>query len=308
MIINFNTSKQTIRCIESFRSSTLAPDWVIVLDNASSNEDFSFLVKKSPELSNSEVRIYRSDKNLGFAAGSNILIDLLMADANDQCQYFGLLNNDAIAMPDMVQSLVDALQQSNGASGLAGGRMHRLAAPNEVDTLGISIYGSLMPADRKSTEDPYLGPTGGCLLATRELLEQLKTVSGYYFDSRYFCYCEDTDLVLRSVLLGFKTVYVNQLIALHEGQASSNGRHTNFITYHGIRNTIWMNAELMPGSLLLKYAAPLLFAHLLIIAQHILKGNIRLLISIYGDALEQLPKIIKERKIFNRKWNWLIIL
>lgn len=299
-LINFNTSRQTLRCIESLRASTLAPDWLIVLDNASVEEDFSYLVQQCIALPESEVRIYRSNKNLGFAAGSNFLIDVLLAEPNRQCQYCGLLNNDAVAMPDMLQLLVTALDSSEGKAGLAGGRMHRLVAPYEVDTLGISLYCSLMPADRKCTDEPYLGPTGGCCIATRELLEQLKIVSSYYFDARYFCYCEDTDMVLRTVLLGFKPAYIDQIIALHEGQASSGGVHTDFITYHGIRNSIWMQVKLLPRSILLKYGCLLLLAHILTIGRHTLSGRFSMLTKLYLDAFSILPQIIKERKIFSR--------
>lgn len=299
-LINFNTSRQTLRCIESLRASTLAPDWLIVLDNASTEEDFTYLVQQCIAMPGSEVRIYRSNINLGFAAGSNFLIDVLLAEPDKQCQYCGLLNNDAVAMPDMVQLLITALDRSGGKAGLAGGRMHRLVAPCEVDTLGISLYTSLMPADRKCTEEPYLGPTGGCCLATRELLEQLKIVSGYYFDARYFCYCEDTDMVLRTVLLGFKPAYIDQVIALHEGQASSGGVHTDFITYHGIRNSIWMQVKLLPRPILLKYGCLLLFAHVLTIGRHTLSGRFSMLTKLYLDAFSILPQIIKERKRFSR--------
>ena len=101
--------------------------------------------------------------------------------------------------------------------------MHKLADPAEVDTLGIAMYASLMPADRKSLDDTFIGPTGGCCMLTRALIERLKAVSGYCFDPRFFCYCEDTDMVLRAVLLGYRPIYLDQLVALHEGQASSGG-------------------------------------------------------------------------------------
>ncbi len=233
LVINYNTAFQTLRCLKSLRESTLQPDWVFVLDNASASDDYLHLLIGCERPTFGELRLYKSVKNLGFAQGSNVLIDLLLGEP--RCKEVMLLNNDAVAQADMLETLSLALFKSGSNAGLAGGRMHKLADPSEVDTLGISLYASLMPADRKTLEDPWLGPTGGCCLMSRQMLQTLHRTTGYYFDARYFCYCEDTDLVIRGVLSGFEPVYVNSLVALHEGQASSGGGHSDFISYHGIR-------------------------------------------------------------------------
>lgn len=298
-VINFNTARQTLRCLASLRASTVPWDWVVVLDNASRDEDYQALIDGCRALPESQLTIYHSTVNLGFAAGSNFLIKCLLSHSD--CQYVTLLNNDAIAQPEMLQALLSTLQETNGRGGMAGGRMHRLAEPDKVDTLGISLYASLMPADRKDTGDTYLGPTGGCCLMSRELLDDLQQVSGYWFDERYFCYCEDTDLVLRAVLLNYCPVYTDQLVALHEGQASSKGSYSNFITYHGIRNSIWMHIKLMPGLVLLKYGFFLFFAHILTLGRHTLVGNFWLIMKIYRDAIKRTPEFWRERQDFSKK-------
>ena len=297
-VINFNTARQTLRCLASLRESTVPWDWVVVLDNASRDEDYQALIDGCSALPESQLTIYRSAVNLGFAAGSNFLIKCLLSHSD--CHYVNFLNNDAVAQPGMLQALLSTLQETNGRGGMAGGRMHRLAAPEEVDTLGISLYASLMPADRKDTGDTYLGPTGGCCLMSRELLADLQQVSGYWFDERYFCYCEDTDLVLRTVLLNYCPAYTDELLALHEGQASSKSIYSDFITYHGIRNSIWMHVKLMPNNILLKYGILLLFAHVLTLARHTFMGNSRLIIKVYRDAFNRFPEFWLERKIFSQ--------
>lgn len=295
-VINFNTAAQTLRCLASLQASIEAPDWILVLDNASHAGDYAALLAGCGSLARSELRLYRSEANLGFAAGSNFLIDQLRAE--QRCRYFGLLNNDAVAAPDMVTRLVDALAPAPARIGLAGGRMHKLHAPDQVDTLGITVYASLMPADRHGLDDPYLGPTGGCCLLARQLVEQLLAVSGYCFDPRYFCYCEDTDLVLRANLLGCEPAYVDEVIALHEGQASSGGGFNRFIAYHGIRNAIWMQMKLMPASVLARYGALLVLAHLLSIVRHALAGHGGLLLAVYRDAWAGRQPILADRARF----------
>lgn len=294
LVINFNTARQTLRCLESVQQSKLLPDWVLVLDNASASDDYQYLLQNAQPPQAGSFHIYRSETNLGFAQGSNVLIDLLLQNAS--CQRVMLLNNDAVAHPDMLGSLDEALNTAGDVAGLAGGRMHRLAAPDEVDTLGIAIYASLMPADRKALDDIYVGPTGGCCMLTRRCLERLLDFSGYCFDPRFFCYCEDTDLVLRALLLGYQPVYLDKLLAWHEGQASSGGGYNPFIAYHGLRNTLWMHIKLMPARLLWRNFLFLLLAHILMVGRHAMAGRFSLMWRVYRDALRRAPEFLQERK------------
>lgn len=294
LIINFNTACQTLRCLESLRKSSIEPDWVFVLDNASQSEDYEILLQGCRNIEMQGLRLYKSNSNYGFAQGSNLLIDLLLED--QRCEQVVLLNNDAVACKEMLRMLADALKHGGKNVGLAGGRMHRLAAPEQVDTLGISIYMSLMPADRKVLEDLYVGPTGGCCIFSRDLLARLKNVYGYYFDSRFFCYCEDTDLALRAILVGYRAVYIDQIIAYHEGQASSGGGSNQFIAYHGLRNTLWMHVKLMPSKILLKYGVFLILAHLMTVVRYVLSGRWRLVWRVYRDAFKCFPEYLAERK------------
>jgi len=295
-VINYNTAAQTLRCVTSLTQCTPPPAWILILDNASTEEDFDSLARGLEGATHSHIQLFRSRSNLGFAAGSNFLIDQLLAIPS--CQFLGLLNNDAVAQPALVQLLREALTASRDPIGMAGGRMHQLKHPQEVDTLGITLYASLMPADRKDTQDPYLGPTGGCCLMTRAFVQDIKATTGYCFDARFFCYCEDTDLVLRANLLGYRPAYVDQLVALHEGQASSRNKPSTFIAYHGLRNAIWMHWKLIPTSLLIRNSLWLLLAHLLTIARQTLSGRPGVLFALYRDAFKQLPAMLKERARF----------
>ena len=100
LVINYNTAAQTLRCLESIQQSKLLPDWVLVLDNASASDDYQRLLQSALPPQAGSLHIYRSETNLGFAQGSNVLIDLLLQ--NTTCQRIMLLNNDAVAHPDML--------------------------------------------------------------------------------------------------------------------------------------------------------------------------------------------------------------
>lgn len=301
LVINFNTARQTLRCLDSIAQGLALPATVLVLDNGSAPDDLARLLDGVKALAPSgfELRVYRSDDNLGFARGCNLLIEWLLADA--ACQQVLLLNNDAVAMPRLVERLSALAEHTPPEVAMLGARMHRLAAPRQVDTLGIALYRSLMPADRRSPDEVALGPSGGCCLLKRGLLETLREVSGHCFDPRYFCYCEDTDLVMRAVLLGYQGAYVDELLALHEGQASTGSSLNPFIAYHGLRNSIWMHIKLLPSGLFLRYGWLLLLAHVLTIGRHTLLGRWGLLWRIYRDALARAPEFWRERRSFRDK-------
>jgi GT2 family glycosyltransferase len=310
-VINYNTAAQTLRCIASLAVCTPPPAWIMVLDNASKEADFDQLINGVQTATQSQIRIFRSQTNLGFAAGSNFLIDQLLKVKD--CQYIGLLNNDAVALPDLVKVLRTALAPGPQPIGMSGARMHKLNNPQQVDTLGISVYASLMPADRKDIADPYLGPTGGCCMMTRDFVHDVITTTGYCFDARFFCYCEDTDLALRANLLGYQPSYSDQMLALHEGQASSNTAPSNFIAYHGLRNAIWMHFKCLPNRLLLRHVHWLLLAHGLTIVRQTLSGRAGVMFSVYRDALAAIKPIRQEHKnlqllsrISTERWQSLI--
>ena len=298
-LVSFNTAPHTLRCLESIAACVPAPDRVVILDNASRKEDFERLAAGCRALPHSGLELFRSATNLGFAAGSNFLMEAALADAD--CRHVALLNNDAVARPDLFGQLRRAMAEMPRPVGLAGGRMNRLGAPELPDTLGITVYASLMPADRLDVADPYLGPTGGCCMLSRELLDDLKATSGYWYDDRYFCYCEDTDLALRALLLGYRPAYVDEVVALHEGQASSGGTDSEFIAYHGIRNLIWMQVKLYPGRLFLKFGALLAAAHVMALVRQSLVGRFGLMLRVYRDALARLPEFRAERARFARE-------
>jgi GT2 family glycosyltransferase len=293
-VINFNTSAETLRCIASLGACTEPPAWIEVLDNASHPDDCANLQSFLPTLPHSHIRLHRSESNLGFAAGSNRLCEHLLQEPD--CQYIGLLNNDAVAQTNWVSELVPLLLPASPQPGMAGGRMHKLSDPEQVDTLGITLYASLMPADRHSTADPFLGPTGGCCLMTRAFVEDIVQTTGYLFDERYFCYCEDTDLAVRANLLGYRPAYTDRLIALHQGQASSGDEFNAFIAYQGLRNSLWMQAKLIPAPIFLKHSYWLVLAHLMSIARHSLSGQPSLLWRVYRDAWKSRKAIQAERK------------
>jgi len=165
-----------------------------------------------------------------------------------------------------------------------------------VDSLGITLYKSLLASNRKSTGDAYLGPTGGFAIYSRRFLEATKRLYGYVFDPAYFCYAEDTDLCVRARLQKASVGYCDEIVAYHEGQGSNEGRYDDFILYHGIRNSIWMAWKSIPGWLLFTQLPWIAALHAGIVVRHTLQGRFRTLLRLYGDAFAGLPRVLRERR------------
>jgi GT2 family glycosyltransferase len=289
-VVNFNTAELTRRCTRSLSAAGVAH--ILVLDNASEAEEYRRLETAHAGEAGG-VRIIRSEANLGFAQGCNQLIDEALRDP--ACGHVLLVNSDAVVDAAGLKACIAAL----GSHDLMGGRMLKPAAAGgsaEVDSLGIALYKCLLASNRMSTHDAYLGPTGGFAILSRRFLEEVIRVHGYVFDPSYFCYAEDTDLCVRARLLGASVGYVDDVVAHHAGQGSTTGGYSDFILYHGIRNSIWMAAKSIPGWILVCHLPWFILLHGGILLRHLVQGRWKTLFRLYRDAIAGLPRVLRERR------------
>lgn len=291
VVINFNTAALTTRCVRSLLEARIPR--ILVLDNASAPPDYDRLRAKHAD--EARVRVIGSDENVGFAAGSNRLIEEALRDP--ACERVLLVNSDALVNASGITECLRRMRTER--HDLMGARMLKPRGPGaeQVDSLGITLYKSLLASNRKSTGDAYLGPTGGFAVYTRAFLEEIARLHGHVFDPSYFCYAEDTDLCVRARLLGFSAGYSDETAAWHEGQASTTGEYSDFILYHGIRNSIWMVAKSMPGLVVLLHLPWIVALHVGIVLRHLTQGHARTLLRLYVDAVKGLPAVWRARKI-----------
>ncbi|HET8898386.1 MAG TPA: glycosyltransferase family 2 protein [Rhodanobacteraceae bacterium] len=294
VLVSYNTTHLTMECLRSIAAANDAgPLAVVLIDNSDDDEERQALAQASAELSALPLRRHAMPRNIGFAAACNIGIAELLADP--AIERVLLLNNDAALRPGALAALL-RFADAHPEADMFGARMHRADHPDQVDSMGITLYASALASNRHTAEDTLLGPTGGLALYTRKLLETLQARHGYVFDERYFCYAEDTDVALRSILLGFEPAFFDHCVALHWGQASTGGGFSDFVLYHGIRNSIWTMAKGIPAGLLLVLSPLIVLLHGAIVVRHVLGGRARTTWRLYRDALAGLPKMLVSRR------------
>ena len=288
VVVNYNTEAHTRLSVRSLRA---APEvgHIVVVDNGSRVEDCNQLAAFIAQISDAE--LVRLDKNLGFAEGSNVGIRAALAEPS--CDALLFLNSDAELLPEAAASLL-GLFAGDDRIGLAGGRVTKRSGA--VDSLGIAFYATCLASNRMTTVDRFFGPTGGCAIYRREVLEALQREHGYMFDPDFFCYAEDTDVAARALLLGYRPAYYDGVVAHHEGQVSSGGGFNDFILYHGIRNSIWMLVKCVPWPVLLLCSPLIALLHVAIAIRHSLRGKGSVIARLYRDALLGLTGALRKRR------------
>ena len=97
--INFNGLSDTCALMETIPFNDNLE--VIVVDNASQNQETDIISKRFPQ-----VKVIRSPQNLGFAGGNNLGIKAARG------KYLFFINNDTIFKEFNVQALIDRLESS----------------------------------------------------------------------------------------------------------------------------------------------------------------------------------------------------
>lgn len=299
LVVNFNTSALTLRCVRSVLAAG-APK-LFVLDNGSRPEERDRLIA-GLQAHGKRVEVVLSEVNLGFAQGCNALFERALADDNG-FRHLLVINSDAALVEGAWSRLLAAACGSGAA--MVGGRVDHFPeqttdSRSGIESMGVTLYRSLLASNRKHGTDVYLGPTGACALYARELLLELKARHGYIYDPEYFCYSEDIDLCMRARLLGFRAVCVSERVAFHVGQASSGGPHSDFVLFHGVRNALWTTVKCTPLATLLKHTPWIVLLHGGIVLRHVLRGKTGVLWRLYLSAARGMPAMLRKRRLIQR--------
>ena len=201
IIVNYNGKKWLEKCLDSLFNQTYKEFEIILVDNNSSDDSIEFLNAKYSNRNN--LKIVRSDKNLGFAGGNNLGVK------NSSGQYILLLNNDTWVEDDFLERLIEFY--NNHDFNLVGCKQKNYYS-NEIinSNIGtIDIFG--FPTDN----DILFGSSGYCLFISKK-----DYIDSMGLDNNFFMYCEDIDWFWRLNLLE-KKMCISNIYIHHAGGGSS---------------------------------------------------------------------------------------
>lgn len=222
VIVTYNSAGTMSACLDSILGCD-AVGRIVVVDNGSTDETVAGLRGADG------IRLVQTGRNLGFARAANIGAELCDADK------VLFLNPDAIATPDALSALQEAMDCDDGVVVVAPS----LSCAETAGTVGARKFSGIanrvvphVPVARRllpvSNEYDWSRMPGGlarvdwvwgaCMLVRRAFWDR---VGG--FDERFFMYSEDEDLCRRARLLGGKVMFARDVEVTHVGAASSAG-------------------------------------------------------------------------------------
>ena len=229
--INFNGLKDTCALIETIPFNDHLE--VIVVDNASQNEEADAISKCFPQ-----VRVIKSEKNLGFAGGNNLGIRAA------QGKYLFLINNDTIFKEFNVRSLIDRLEFSPEI-GIVCPKIRFAWGSHPIQYTGYTPLSTITVRNQAigfGEEDhgqydiahptPYAH--GAAMLIKREALEKVGLMP-----ECFFLYYEELDWSMMFTRAGFEIWYDPACTVYHK-ESRATGQNSPLRTYYIVRNRLLM--------------------------------------------------------------------
>ncbi|MFN5418084.1 MAG: glycosyltransferase family 2 protein [Flavobacteriia bacterium] len=228
--VNFNQAIVTEKLIESLRDCTYNYFEIIVVDNASV-EDCSYLKTKYPE-----IKLIKSDRNLGFAGGNNL--GLNYAKGN----FLLFINNDVEVHPNFLEPLIHQLSLDEKAIAVSP-KINYFYQQDTIQYAGAqAVNPYTLKNKHRGTGEKDLGQYnktevtdyahGACMLVPRSTIAKIGLMH-----EEYFLYYEEQDWCQRMNQSGGNIYYVYDSIVYHK-ESISTGKNSPLKTYYLNRNRI----------------------------------------------------------------------
>jgi len=227
--INYNGLNDTCALIETIPFNDNLE--VIVVDNASQNQEADIISKRYPQ-----VNVIKSEKNLGFAGGNNLGIKAA------QGKYLFFINNDTIFKEFNVQSLIDRLESSPNIAivcpkiRFAWGNnpiqftgytpLSKITARNQAIGFGEEDHGQY------NTAHPTPYAHGAAMLIKKEAIDQVGLMP-----ECFFLYYEELDWSMMFTRAGYQ-IWYEPLCTIYHKESQATGQNSPLRTYYIVRNRL----------------------------------------------------------------------
>lgn len=229
VIVNYNGAKFQNECIASIFQSDYKDYFIIVVDNASTDNSVELL----NEFKDDRLIVVGLNENCGVAKGNNVGIQKSIELG---CSYTLLLNNDTVVEESFLSNMLlcgEAIVSPKiyyfGTNKIwyCGGKFQRIK--------GTAIHLNYRIEDNGKLESRYYeyAPTC-CLLVKNEVFQKIGMI-----DENYFLYFDDTDFCYRAKKNGYKIWVETSSVIYHKVGFSTGGDASPIMIYYLNRNRFY---------------------------------------------------------------------
>jgi len=250
--LNWNTSEETVECLDSLLKVVGCPFDLVVVDNASddgsldvirrhvralggrlaASEPISWkgrwldcdvfqVPRHVPEEGDLTLYLVASDFNYGFPGGNNIGIELAYRRG---AEYVVLLNNDTVVDPNFLEELVKVADR-DASIGIAGSKVYYYDSPRVIQTAGVTVnwilgrfnnLGNQVDCGQFDTAAVRDVVYATSMLVRTSMLEDIGGL-----EESFVFGIEEYDLCVRATRAGYRVVYVPTSRIWHKGGRSA---------------------------------------------------------------------------------------
>ena len=225
VILNWNGWKDTISCLESLGRLDYPDFYLVVVDNASSDDSVAQIRRAVPD-----IELLQTGANLGFGGGCNAGMRFALDKGAD---YIWLVNSDAVADPGALSALVKVADE-NPALGSVGSLLYEADQPDKVQLWGgarVNLWTGQSRHQLVSASLDFI--SGASLLLRRSALEEV----GLFDQKTFFMYWEDTDIHFRLRKAGWQLAVSDDSRLWHK-QSASLGKQTPLLDEYFVQSGV----------------------------------------------------------------------
>ena len=299
ILLNWNGDSHVHRCIEHLVSQSYSPLEVIVVDNGSVDGSIETIKRNHPQFAYVE-----NSNNLGFAVGMNQ--GILASEG----QYVIPLNQDVCMDRELVQKCV-ARAEADLSIGAIGGRVFSWVGDDLTNTLRRG-EGERYMMRRRFQGDGGNFVEGECLtwgvssslpFLRRTMLEDLRSISGHYYDPSFVTGWEDGDLYFRMHLRGWKALFLSigfwlaRWLRISQRERIRSSVKSWIIKPESSRNRYFTIVKDLPPRIFLWLLPYLLTTEVAIIPYFAFRSpkSLIALVRAWKQVLEQMPLLLDKR-------------
>jgi len=228
LILNWNGLTDTVDCINSIIKTGYQNCEIICLDNGSDGDEYQALVSEFGK--SKQIKIFKSDVNLGFAGGCNFLVSLVNLEDYD---FILLLNNDTIIHEDFFDEMLSANNSLKGISslGILVPTIYYFDKTGKTNKVWrADDFGKVTKSIKRIKH-----PVGCAMLIRTSVIKQYGL-----FNDMFFAYGEEVEYVYRLAKKGVQVFYVPNAVIWHKVIETKD---SPFKAYMTARNKwfVWKN-------------------------------------------------------------------